>query len=451
MTGREVTLAEVLDNREARVRRQRELLSRFGQPLICFTMNIPGPVKNNDLIRAAFRMGCRELTDLLDNARIPVLHREELDAVTGCEGFFVIDGDATQVKALCVSLEEGTALGRLYDLDVLTPDGRKLDRETPRKCLICGLPARICGPTRAHSAQALQSRAAEILEAGVFSAHAQTVGALAVRSLLYEVSVTPKPGLVDRNNSGAHRDMDFYNFLSSASALQPFFAQCARIGTDTRSLPPEETFARLRLPGRLAEQTMLRASGGANTHKGAIFSLGLVCAAAGRLIFADCTPEALLALCGRMTRGLTARELSGIRPESARTAGEQLYSRYGITGIRGQAEAGFPAVLSRGLPVLRQGLARGLSFDRAGAGALLALLCAGEDTNLIKRGGLSRLSDIRSRVSSLLQQEPFPDRDSLEALDRWFIQENLSPGGSADLLALCFFLEFLREEFVKKS
>ncbi|MBR2048589.1 MAG: triphosphoribosyl-dephospho-CoA synthase CitG [Oscillospiraceae bacterium] len=444
MNCREVTLMEVLDNREARVRRQNALLARFGKPLICFTMNIPGPVKNSALIRAGFAIGCRDLTGLLGNAHIPLLHREELDAVTGCEGFFVTDGTPEAVKALCVSLEEGTPLGRLFDLDVLTPEGRKLDRSSPRKCLICGQSARICGPTRAHSADALQARAREILEEGVFSDRSQAIGSLAVKSLLYEVSVTPKPGLVDRDNAGAHRDMDFYSFLSSAAALQPFFARCARIGMDTRTLPPEETFVRLRLPGRLAEQTMLRATGGINTHKGAIFSLGLVCGAAGRLIFQDSCPEALLAHCAQMARGLTARELSGVTEDTSRTAGERLFHSFGITGIRGQAEAGFPAVLEWGLPTLEEGLSRGLSPDRAGAGALLRLICAAEDTNLIKRGGLIRLPEIQARLTALLEQEPFPDRERLEALDQWFTRENLSPGGSADLLALSFFLVFLK-------
>lgn len=454
MTEREVTLMEVLDNREARAARQQALLARWGKPLICFTMNIPGPVKNSDLIRAGFRLGCRMLTDLLACARIPVLHREEFSAVTGCEGFFVADAGPELLKDLCVELEDGSALGRLFDLDVLSPGGKKLSRDDlgapPRKCLLCSQPSRVCGPVRAHSAEALQQRAFAILTEAVFGHRAEEIGALAVKALLYEVSVTPKPGLVDRANSGAHSDMDIYSFLSSAPALQPYFVHCARIGMDTRQAPPPDTFSRLRLPGKLAEQTMLRATGGVNTHKGAIFSLGLACAAAGRLIFEDhAMPEALLSACAAMTRGLTARELEHITAESARTAGERLYALHGITGIRGQAEAGFPAVRDSGLPVLDRGLSMGLSTDRAGAAALLALLTAADDTNLITRGGRDTQLALQARISVLLSADPYPEEDLLSALDEQFIRQRLSPGGSADLLALCFFLRFLTGELVE--
>ena len=80
-----------------------------------------------------------------------------------------------------------------------------------------------------------------------------TAARLACQALLYEAAVTPKPGLVDRANNGSHRDMDFFTFQASAAALWPYFARCVRIGSDTRALPPEETFARLRTAGKLAE------------------------------------------------------------------------------------------------------------------------------------------------------------------------------------------------------
>lgn len=448
MTEREVTLLEVLDRREARAERQQELLKQYQSPLICFTMNIPGPVKNSDLIRAGFRLGCQLLTDLLSSRRLPLLHREEVDLVTGCEGFFVVEGDAAPIKALCVELEDHTAPGRLFDLDVLTPAGEKLERTgQPRKCLICDQPARVCGPVRAHSAAQLQAKAREILEHAVFDHHAQTIAARAVQALLYEVCVTPKPGLVDRANSGSHEDMEIYTFLTSAPALQPYFVQCARLGMEYRESEPQALFSRLRLPGQLAEQTMFRATNGVNTHKGAIFTLGLACAAAGMLVFSQQSgPEEILARCAELTRGLTARELGGLSSGEARTAGERLFVQYGITGIRGQAEQGFPAVLSHGLPRLREGLARGYDFDRAGWSALLALLTAADDTNLITRGGMDTALRVRTRLTELIARDPFPDLQTVQALEHEFVQSRLSPGGSADLLALSFFLLFTESD-----
>ena len=112
----------------------------------------------------------------------------------------------------------------------------------------------------------------------------------ALKSLLYEVSVTPKPGLVDRDNPGAHGDMDYYSFIDSAAALAPYFSRCAALGRDSLC-EPGEVLTRLRPLGLEAEEAMKQATGGANTHKGLIFSLGILCAAAGRLgdVVADAT------------------------------------------------------------------------------------------------------------------------------------------------------------------
>lgn len=446
MTIREATLAEVLDNREQRVLRQKTLLQRYGKTLICFTMNIPGPLKYNQLIHRGFQLGKRTLLDLLGNAAIGVVCREEVIAVTGCEGFFVVDAPAQTIKGLTVRLEDGSAVGRLYDLDVLDSNGRKLSREElglpGRPCLICGKPASLCGPTRAHSAGELWQKARQLLEGAVIEDVSQTIGALAAKSLLYEVCTTPKPGLVDRANSGAHKDMDLFTFLGSTAVLQPYFTRCARIGAETRAALPKETFRRIRQEGRLAEQEMFRETGGINTHKGAIFSLGLVCAAAGRLMDGANDPEALLNQCARMAAGVTEEDFRDISPQTARTAGERLYAAYGITGIRGQAEKGFPAVLTRGLPVLTQGLEQGLSIDRAGAAALLALMSQTDDTNLIARSDRETQLCIAREITALLEKTPYPDIDTLRALDQDFIRRNLSPGGSADLLALTYFLYF---------
>ena len=188
---------------------------------------------------------------------------------------------------------------------------------------------------------------------------------------------------------------------------------------------------------------MYKATGGVNTHKGAIFSIGLFCAAAGRLSPADWTPEALCRECAAMTQGVVAADFAGIAPETAKTTGEQLYARYGITGIRGQAEAGYPAVLEAGLSILRQGLQQGLSLNDAGCCALLHLIAATDDTNLIHRSDRQTQLQIREEMAQLVQKTPFPALDAIAMLDQTFIQKNLSPGGSADLLAVTYFLHFL--------
>ena len=436
------TLTEILDAREQRVQRQKELLGQYGKNLICFTMNIPGPVKDSPLIREGFRLGDKQLSAQLAGSGIGVVYRETDFAPTGPTGFYVVDADGVTLKKLTCEVEDFSPVARLFDMDVLAPGGSKLSREqlgfAPRKCLICNEDALVCGRSRAHSVEQLQEKTNALLQTAINEEFAQKTAATAVQSLLWEVCTTPKPGLVDCQNSGSHKDMDIFTFTASAATLQPYFMDCARIGLETSTLPPEETFAKLRFPGKLAEQTMYETTGGVNTHKGAIFSLGILCAAAGRTLSRD--TDTLLSQCAQMTSGICARELG-----EGSTNGQALYQTYGIRGIRGQAEAGFPAAKT-GLGVLEGGLLKGCSIDRAGCAALLhILLCAG-DSNLLWRGGAEVYETTLTHVRSLLREEPYPDQAALEELDALFTRKNLSPGGSADLLAMVYFLYLTKKQ-----
>ena len=447
----EVSLQEMLAARERRVQRQKQLLAQYQKPLICFTMNIAGPVKDSPLIRRGFDMGKRLLRQQLMVSKIKVLHFEETRENTGCEAFFVLDCDAHAAKQAAVIIEDHTGAGRLFDMDVLRPDGSKVPRQElnleSRKCLICGNTAQICARSRAHTVAQLQEKTTALLESALARYDAHRTAQLACEALLYEVAATPKPGLVDRMNNGSHRDMDFFTFQASAAALWPYFETCAKTGSETKNYSPEETFEKLRAPGLLAEGEMLRATGGVNTHKGAIFSLGILCAALGRLGW-DCAdkPQILLRECGRMAAGLVEKDFGGLTPETAITTGQKLYLRHGITGVRGQAEGGFPAVLNVGLPKLEEGLAKGLSLNDAGCAALLAMMVSTVDTNLIARSDYETQQRIARETAALLQNDPFPGEDVLKRLDGEFIEQNLSPGGSADLLAMTYFLHLLKKE-----
>ncbi len=441
----EVSLSEILNARENRVNKQKALLSRYGKPLLCFTMNIPGPVKCDRDVKIGFFVGNKLLSDALKGQK--VLHREIHTPDTGCESYYVVDMPARKLKQLAMDIEQTDPIGRLFDMDVLDADGQKIDREQlgapRRKCLICDQDAVICGRSRAHCVEELQDKTGFLLYLAGRQYLSEFIAVRAYLSLTQEVSTTPKPGLVDRNNRGAHTDMDIRHFFASANALRPYFCQCAEVGFLTYNADPKETFHQLRPLGIEAEQTMLRATGGVNTHKGAIFSMGLLCAAAGRLAPEDWQAENLLSQCAAMTAGVVETDFAGITPENAKTVGERLFAQYGITGVRGQAENGFPAVKDVGLPVLQKGLADKLSLNDAGAVTLLHLLAATDDTNLIHRSDRQTQLNIRQQIQSLLESNPYPNKDVIEKLDAEFIQKNLSPGGSADLLALCYFLLFL--------
>lgn len=276
--------------------------------------------------------------------------------------------------------------------------------------------------------------------------HATAIGRIASyahQALLTELTLTPKPGLVDQRNSGAHDDMDLQIFLVSARAIAPWWLRFVEIGYACAHVP-EKTFLSLARPaGVLCEQAMLEATGGVNTHKGAIFSLGLLCCASGRLLAKGIglSREHLCSEVARICLGLVDRELSS--KEETNTAGERSFRRYGITGARGEAASGFALVRSVALPLYDRLLVEGVSEDDALLEVLLHLLAVNNDTNLVSRGGVAGLNYVREYACKLLREGGILARDVLkkmETFDDELIARHLSPGGSADLLGVTWFL-----------
>ena len=451
-----VTLMDILDARDRRAQRQQQLLAAYGCPLLSFTMNIPGPVKNSPLIRRGFYLGMERLQAALKGAGLSTLSPEVLDEPTGCEFLCAIPGDPQTIKALCAAIEEGSPLGRLFDMDVLDETGQKLSRAVERGCLICGAPGRNCASRRLHSVEELQQATEQRLRDGLRAADGARIGALVTQALLDEVDTTPKPGLVDKNNNGSHRDMTRKTFYDSAAALAEYWPDCFQIGVETASLSPEETFARLRVRGLESEKEMLRATGGVNTHKGAIFLLGILCGAIGRLWQPDKSLTALEDVCGESRRMVSAAlraEWAELQenPPTRLTAGEQLYLQYGIKGARGEAESGFLRVLQTSLPVFEKELSRGKSRNEGSVAALLALIAQDADTNMIHRGGLDRARQASREAALRLQRDPEDYMHIAAELDATFIAQNLSPGGCADLLSVTLFFHDLSLLFTERT
>lgn len=392
--------------RDRRASRQAALLSRYGRPVISFTMNIAGPVKDSPLIRYAFRSGLRQL-EALPCAQ---LCREVIFEPTGPEALLVYETqDARLLKAFCIRLESEGEAGRLFDLDVLDANGEKLSRETGRTCLVCGGPVSICSRSRAHGLEAITARTGAILEAFA----AETLGEMAENALLAEVHFTPKPGLVDEANNGAHRDMDVPLFERSAHALRPCFEEFVRLGIQGASP------AALQQAGVRAEQAMFAATGGVNTHKGAIYSGALLLHAAGRLLSGEEEGDLY---------ELAAQTAAAI-PAPTGTHGAAVRAQCG--GIRTEAVSGYPTAQA----VLRQ-LRQSGPLD-----ALLLSLSRLDDSTLWHRGGAEGAQLVRSRAADILAA-PASEREArTRRLDAELIERNLSPGGSADLLAMAFFLE----------
>ncbi|WP_175812851.1 triphosphoribosyl-dephospho-CoA synthase MdcB [Burkholderia contaminans] len=267
---------------------------------------------------------------------------------------------------------------------------------------------------------------------------AERIAELAERSLVLEIETYPKPGLVSHVDTGSHADMDAATFARSAAVLRPYFAELADAGARDADM------AVLRKIGLRAEHAMLAATGGVNTHRGAIFGLGLLCAAAGRRAIPGTMPagETLGAF---VSRRWGADILGGPRlPDSH---GERASRRYGVGGARREAADGFTTVYAVGLPVLRRAQ-RDLPGDREAArvDACFALIAALDDTNLLHRGGQAGLDFARATARAFVARGGVRARDwrlRAAAAHRAFVARRLSPGGAADLLAMSVFVDAL--------
>lgn len=272
---------------------------------------------------------------------------------------------------------------------------------------------------------------------------------LAYRAMLAEVNLTPKPGLVDRNNCGAHKDMALEDFHRSALAIRQWLPRFIEFGACSANLPAVDVLIGLRPIGIACETDMFRVTAGVNTHKGSIFSLGLLCAAIGRLhtLHRLITPELICSTAAAFCRGLTERELQSTinnhKNQPSQTAGQRLFQQLGLTGARGEAEAGYPLVIQLALPHYRDRLAQGIDPELALLDTLLVLMAHNGDTNVASRGGPSGLSWLQQRAKALLCQGGIrhpSDLRHLHDFDQECIQRNLSAGGSADLLIITWFL-----------
>lgn len=287
----------------------------------------------------------------------------------------------------------------------------------------------------------------------------QVIGTLAAEALRREAAATPKPGLVDKENCGAHQDMDYPLFLASADALAGYFARCAELGAayGQRRLKGEVSDAEegmtesgcsdgfaayireLRTAGLDGETAMFAASRGVNTHKGLVFSMGILCgsiaylSAKHQIPMKEISRASLQKQCAETASAL----LGEVNPED--THGGRVYRKAGVGGIRKEALSGFDGAFKVGLPALEQSEARGFSQNEAMIYALLSLMAVTEDSNAAHRGGAEGLAFIQRRAKELLISADLTGEGGMSrvrAFDAECIHRNISPGGSADLLAL---------------
>lgn len=258
---------------------------------------------------------------------------------------------------------------------------------------------------------------------------------LAVAALIDEATLTPKPGLVDLRGSGAHDDLDWALMCDSAGALHATFHAMAMAAASIND--PQTLREELGHIGRDGESIMLRTTGGVNTHRGAIWTIGLLVAAAAQ---GEDTAENIATRAGAIAcrRDTQAPPVTGNK-------GEQACLTYGVGGARGQAMAGFPHIVNIALPCLHAARQRGIDEDHARLHALLAIMAELDDTCILSRGGIPALRAMQTGARAVLEagEHKQESESQLQQLEQQALTLGVSPGGAADLLAATLFLDSL--------
>jgi triphosphoribosyl-dephospho-CoA synthase len=264
---------------------------------------------------------------------------------------------------------------------------------------------------------------------------------MAVSALMDEVMLTPKPGLVDLRSRGAHHDMDWMLMCHSARTLRPTFHALAEAGR--RIADPLTLRVQIGQIGRRGEVAMMRATDGINTHRGAIWALGLLVTAAAQSD-ARATPEEVASRAGAI-----ARYPDSFAPIRTGNKGEVACRRFGVGGARAQAQANFPHVIELALPQLRKARLNGDDELTARLNCLLAVIAELDDTCVLSRGGAAALAEVQAGAAKVLAvggAGSARGKRELARLEALLIAMNVSPGGAADLLAAALFLDRFQQE-----
>ena len=266
----------------------------------------------------------------------------------------------------------------------------------------------------------------------------------AVRALYAELVLEPKPGLVSCRDNGSHTDMSARTLFKSLFALRHYFGAMVRAGLEGRALE------RLQALGLSAEARMLGATGGVNTHKGSIFSLGLLCAAAGLLVaeHAPLTADNLRSALIRQWGDALSARATRMNASTPTTNGQRVAQRFRLRGALDEAAQGFPTLFNVALPALQEAIARGRSPRSGRVHCLFATMVALDDTNLVHRGGIDGMRFVKARAAAFMASGSVWQDDWLikaRHIHSEFVERKLSPGGAADLLACaCWVVDIQR-------
>jgi holo-ACP synthase / triphosphoribosyl-dephospho-CoA synthase len=440
-------LQKILAARDARSL-LRKGFSLRNHPSISLNLNVPGYPKTNDIVHRFFLSCLEDLKIYLTAHRVSLNEKEAIVQQDEAGDFFIIPFSPgpmslIEIKQICEDFEESHAFGRFIDADLTDHGGMQVSSGKSKSCFYCNeRPADQCRLEKRHEPEEVRNFMLEKMKSYCRQQREITISrilsSLALQSLLSEISLTPKPGLVDKFSNGVHSDMHYGTFLTSTAAISGYFNDLVRAGFAFAEADMTKALPVIRNIGLRMERAMFAGTNNVNTQKGIIFLMGLSLFSSGYLFAHEnlFETEKFRSILKNICRDLTTRELENIhRPPE--THGEEIYHALKISGARGEAENGFPLVFDYGLPELMK---QDKLTDRTMLRALLAIAANNNDTNILYRSSTAVLHQFRKLSREALE------KDKMDPLMEFCIQQNISPGGSADLLAVSIYLYLLTDQ-----
>lgn len=418
---------KILDARENKAE-QIKALFKQNTTMISIKANIPGEDKNISEAHLLVR-----LFTLLVRKKYEINHFQYIESADGPYTLLIIkEIHANEIKQEMVLLENTHPLGRFIDIDIYNQEEQSISRKTlgipSRKCYICGSDAHLCSRSQKHSVLSL----IDFIQSGIKSHLAYQIEHKIHDAIMKELNLDDKFGLVSKTSKGSHSDMDYQLMKNAEYAILPFLVDLFLLGYETKDL--DSILSKARPIGRIAEEKMLQATHGVNAYKGLIYIFGLTLLSLGYALSHHQEFMSIFLNIESMTKSV----YDEFRQEPS-TSGLKAYKNYNITGIRGEVHKGMPSVISA-LELLSN------DDEMTLRQVLKHLIIVSEDTVFLKR---AKNIENYHRIKEKLKKIDITDPTKLQEFNQMAIQENLSFGGSADLLIVTIFLKSIKSEYFK--
>jgi len=420
-------------------------IAQRGLPSLSLSLNVPGFPKSNPNVKTFFDYCLREFKYTLKAYLVGINEADEIEGCDAAGDYYMVPCSVNgltlpAIKKVCEDFEQNHPLGRFIDADLNDQTGVTVTSGRSKLCFFClERPAIECRRENAHEPEELRSfmfsKMASYCQEQKEIEITRKLSSLAQRAILAEISLTPKPGLVDKFSNGSHSDMNYETFIDSTAAISPWFSELVREGLLFRDSDLTKALPLIRNIGLRMESAMFEATRNINTQKGIIFLMGLSLFACGKLFSQSdhFTPDEFQRIIKGICKDLVKNEL-GKTTHARKSHGEDMFLKYGYMGARGEAESGFHTVFEFGLPHLN-----GVSelCDEVIMKRLLAIAANNDDTNILCRSSPEVLTDFKMHCQNALDN--FNDKNYSAVID-FCKNRNISPGGSADLLAVTIFV-----------